>query len=90
VRRLAAPLAPELARAEYDAGLEAKAEALVIRDQMLAVIGKVNASHRALREIATAVRGGLDGSHVEVDRAGPSSATCSARWTSSSRCGYRR
>jgi hypothetical protein len=67
VRRLTAPLATELARAEYEAGLEAKAEALVIRDQLLAVIGKVNASHPALLEIATATRGALDGSHVVVD-----------------------
>jgi hypothetical protein len=66
VRDLMRPVAVELARAEYEAGLEAKREVLVVRDQLLAAIGRVHATGPALTELANAARG-LNGSHVAID-----------------------
>ena len=51
VRRLARPLTSELARAQYDEALEAKGEAMVLRDHLLAAIDKVDASRPHLLEI---------------------------------------
>jgi DNA repair exonuclease SbcCD ATPase subunit len=89
VRRLTRPIAAELARSEYEAGLKAKREALVARDQLLAAIARVHASEPTLTGLANAVPG-LNGTNVSIDGRWHELELLLRSIASSNRRGFRR